>query len=160
MGGLVVSTVEEGQVLARKLPIAPLQITVVVPEFRFPTRQAGKALPHRVKMKEAVHNISRAVLLTEAFRTGDMNLLAEAMTDVLHQPYRIPLIPGAQAAIQAMRSQGAAVALSGAGPSLIAFSANRETATGEAAKRAFEQAGLQARILELKVSSHGADIHT
>jgi homoserine kinase len=160
MGGLVVSTVEEGQVLARKLPIAPLQITVVVPEFRFPTRQARKALPHRVKMKEAVHNISRAVLLTEAFRTGDMNLLAEAMTDVLHQPYRIPQIPGAQAAMQAMRSQGAAVALSGAGPSLIAFSANRETATGEAAKRAFEQAGLQARILELKVSSHGADIHT
>ena len=160
MGGLVVSTVSKGKVIARKLPVAPLQITVVVPDFRFPTRQARKTLPHHVKMKDAVHNISRAVLLAEAFRTGDVNLLAEAMTDVLHQPYRVPLIPGAQAAMEAMRVQGAAVALSGAGPSLIAFSANQEAATGEAAKRAFEQVGLQARILQLSISDGGADVHT
>lgn len=160
MGGLVVSTVDEGEILARKLRVAPVQITVVVPEFRFPTRQARKALPHHVKMKDAVHNISRAVLLTEAFRTGDVNLLAGAMTDVLHQPYRIPLIPGAREAMEAMRAQGAAVALSGAGPSLVAFSENRDPAIGAAAREAFEQAGLQVRILELRISDTGASVHT
>lgn len=165
MGGLVVSTVKEDQVLARKLPVAPLPVTVVVPDFRFPTRQARKALPGHVKMKDAVHNISRAVLLTEAFRSGDLTLLGEAMTDVLHQPYRLPSIPGAQAAMDAMRSQGAAVALSGAGPSLIAFmqmdsDAPQGDAIGAAAKHAFEAAGLSARIFRLGVSSRGAEIHT
>lgn len=160
MGGLVVSTVDGDQVLARKLPVRPLPITVVVPEFRFPTRQARKALPHHVKMKDAVHNISHAVLLAESFRTGDMDLLTGAMTDVLHQPYRLPLIPGAQDAMEAMRSQGAAVALSGAGPSLIAFSVDREASIGAAAKLAFEQAGIPARILQLSMSGRGAGVQT
>jgi homoserine kinase len=80
------------------------------------------------------------------------------MTDVLHQPYRLPLIPGAQAAMSAMQAEGAAVALSGAGPSLIAFTQTESTA-GIAAKRAFEQAGLPARIFQLELASQGAEIH-
>jgi homoserine kinase len=133
---------------------------VVLPEFHFPTKEARGALPAQVSMKDAVHNISRAVLVTEAFRTGDRRLLGEAMTDVLHQPYRLPLVPGAADAMQAMKAEGAsAVALSGAGPSLIAFS-ETETNFGFAAKRAFEQAGLSARVFQLGVSSRGAEIYT
>jgi len=159
LGGLVVSTMSSEKVLARKLSIAPMHVTVVLPEFHFPTKEARGALPKEVSMKDAVHNISRAVLVTEAFRTGDLDLLGEAMTDVLHQPYRIPLIPGAEAAMQAMKAEGAsAVALSGAGPSLIAFS-KMETGAGFAAKRAFEQAGLSARVFQLGVSSQGCEIH-
>ena len=157
MGGLVVSAVRDDQVIARRLPVSPLPITVVVPDFRFPTRQARKTLPQHVRMKDAIHNISRAVLLAEAFRTGDVGLLGEAMEDVLHQPYRVALIPGAQAAMQAMRSQGAAVALSGAGPSLIAFS-QPDSIPGAAAKHAFEAAGLTARIFRLEMSNRGAEI--
>jgi homoserine kinase len=111
-------------------------------------------------MKDAVHNISRAVLVAEAFRTGDLHLLGEAMTDVLHQRYRLPLVLGAADAMRAMKAGGAsAVALSGAGPSLIAFS-ETESNCGFAAKRAFEQAGLTARIFQLGVSNRGAEIHT
>jgi homoserine kinase len=110
-------------------------------------------------MKDAVHNISRAVLVTEAFRNGDMTLLGKVMTDALHQPYRLPLIPGAHAAMEAAKAAGAnAVALSGAGPSLIAFSSKAEAGTGEAMKRAFESAGLMARVFLLKVSNEGASI--
>jgi homoserine kinase len=164
MGGLVVSTLNEGKVIARKLPIAPMHITVVLPDFHFPTKEARNVLPQNITVKDAVHNISRAVLVTEAFRTGDLSLLGEAMTDVLHQPYRIPLIPGAEAAMDAMKAAGAsAVALSGAGPSLIAFSQTESgipqgDAIGSAAKRAFETAGFSARIFQLGVSSRGAEI--
>ena len=158
LGGLIVSTQGQGKVIVRKLPTAPLYITVVVPDFRFPTRQARKALPHQVKMKDAVHNISRAVLVTEAFRTGDLSLLGEAMNDALHQPYRLPLIPGAKAAMRAAQAEGAAVALSGAGPSLIAFSSIAEAGPGEAMKRAFKNAGLHARIFPLKISEKGAHV--
>jgi homoserine kinase len=157
-GGLVVSTMSEKKVIARKLPVAAWRITVVLPDFRFPTREARNSLPKQVKIKDAVHNISRIVLVTEGLRTGDLSLLRAAMTDVLHQPYRLPLIPGAQAAMSAMQAEGAAVALSGAGPSLIAFTQTESTA-GIAAKRAFEQAGLPARIFQLELASQGAEIH-
>jgi homoserine kinase len=91
---------------------------------------------------------------------GDLKMLGDAMSDRLHQPYRLPLIPGAQAAMDAMNQAGAAaVALSGAGPSLIAFSAQNEKAIGESAKRAFEEAGLAARVFKLKISRKGAEVH-
>jgi homoserine kinase len=116
-------------------------------------------LPQQVPLKDAVHNISRTVLVAEAFRNGDTELLGKAMTDTLHQPHRLPLIPGAQAAMDAAKRVGAAAAaLSGAGPSVIAFSAKQDPAIGEAMKRAFEERGLQARIFQLKMSNHGAEV--
>jgi homoserine kinase len=160
LGGLIVSTVEDGRIIARQIPIGmDVCITIVLPDFYLPTIQARAALPKRITMKNAVHNISRVVLVVEAFRTGDLDLLGTAMTDTLHQPYRLPLIPGAQDAMDAARRTGAeAVALSGAGPSLIAFS-KTESGVGEAMRRAFEQAGLQSRIFQLRVSGNGAGIH-
>jgi homoserine kinase len=160
MGGLVVSTMHAGKVIARRIPTRMnMYITLVLPEFHLPTKEARAALPEKVSMKDAVHNISRAVLVTEAFRNGDLTLLGKVMTDALHQPYRLPLIPGAHAAMEAAKATGAdAVALSGAGPSLIAFSSKAEAGIGEEMKRAFESAGLMARVFPLKVSNEGASI--
>jgi homoserine kinase len=172
LGGLVVSTMEEGKVIAHKLTVgadfasdqpgdagSPFHITVVLPEFNLSTKQARAVLPNKVSIKDAVQNISRAVLLTEAFRTGDLNLLSQAMSDALHQPYRLPLIPGAHEAMEAAKQAGAAaVALSGAGPGLIAFSAIRNPGIGAAMKQTFESAGLMTRIFELEVTQQGAQI--
>jgi homoserine kinase len=171
IGGLVVSTVEDGKVFAHKINVetnqtslgyveSPFHITVVLPEFHISTNQARNVLPEYIPMKDAAHNISRAMLVTEAFRNGDLELLGKAMTDTLHQPYRLSLIPGAQEAMDAAKRAGAsAAALSGAGPSIIAFSAKRDPAIGEAMSAAFEQAGLQARILPLRMSNYGAEVH-
>ncbi len=163
LGGLVASIVHEERVISLKLPAranrAPIHATVVLPDFDFPTQQARAILPKQIDRADAIYNISRAVLVTEALRTGDLELLGKAMSDRLHQPYRIPLIPGAQAAMQAARAAGAAaVALSGAGPSLIAFSANEGDAIGTAMQQAFAQAGLKARIFQLGVSDAGATV--
>ncbi|HLA06248.1 MAG TPA: homoserine kinase [Anaerolineales bacterium] len=160
LGGLVVATVNEGRVIAHQVPIgADFHITIVLPDFYLPTKQARAALPKKVLIRDAVYNISRAVLITEAFRGGDLSLLGEAMSDKLHQPYRLPLIPGAQSTMDAAREAGAsAVALSGAGPGLIAFSSKTESNIGESMKRAFEASGLEARIFHLGVSSQGAEI--
>jgi homoserine kinase len=163
LGGLVASIVFEGRVISLKLPAranrSPMHVTIVLPDFDFPTRQARAILPKQVDRKDAIYNISRAVLVTEALRTGDLDLLGKAMTDTLHQPYRIPLIPGAQAAMDAGRHAGAAaVALSGAGPSLIAFSSKEDPHIGLSMKRAFESAGLPARIFELGTSYEGAEV--
>jgi homoserine kinase len=165
LGGLVASIIHESRVLSLRLTLtdhgSPMDITVVFPNFDFPTKQARAILPKQIELKDAIYNISRAVIVTEAFRLANLNMLNEAMSDKLHQPYRLPLIPGAQAAMDAAKAAGAsAVALSGAGPSLIAFSANGESAIGEAMKHAFEAAGLPARIYQLKMSDHGAEVHS
>jgi homoserine kinase len=160
MGGLVVSTLEKGKAVAHQIPIGmDVHITIALPDFRLPTKEARAALPRKVSMKDATYNISRTVLVTEAFRMGDLSLLGKAMTDKLHQPYRLKLIPGALSAMGAAREAGAAaVALSGAGPSLIAFSSKAEAGVGEAMKRAFGEAGLEARIFQLGASGRGAEI--
>jgi homoserine kinase len=163
LGGLVVSTVEDGKVLAHKINMdssneSPIHITVSIPDFHISTQQAREALPNHIGMKDAVHNISRAVMVTEAFRSGDLDLLSKVMTDALHQPYRLPLIPGAREAMHAAQEAGAlAAAISGAGPSIIAFSSKRDPAIGEAMVHAFEQAGHSARTFQLRMSPHGAE---
>jgi len=163
LGGLVVSTVEDGRVLAHRINLdsnndSPICITVVLPDFHISTQQARLALPETVTLRDAVHNISHTVMVTEAFRTGDLDLLGKAITDTLHQPYRLPLIPGGREAMDAAREAGAAAAaLSGSGPSVIAFSSERDPAIGEAMTRAFEQAGSSARTFQLKISHHGAE---
>lgn len=163
LGGLVVSSMDSGKVVTHKIDLgaaSPIHITVALPDFHISTKQARAALPRQVSMKDAVHNISRAVLVTEAIRNGDLELLRKAMNDTLHEPYRLSLIPGAQEAMDAAKEAGAAaVALSGAGPSLIAFSSKLDPAIGEAMTRAFEQSGLQARIFQLKMSNYGAEVH-
>jgi homoserine kinase len=163
LGGLVASIIHESHVVSLRLTLTsqrtPIHITVVFPDFDFPTKQARSILPTQIERKDAIYNISRAVIVTEAFRVGDLTMLSEAMTDKLHQPYRLPLIPGAQAAMDAMKLAGAAaVALSGAGPSLIAFSSKRETAIGKAGQMVFAESGLQAKVYKLTISRKGAEV--
>jgi homoserine kinase len=163
LGGLVVSILHDGRVVSIKLPArgyrTPLRATVVLPDFDFPTEYARSILPQVVSRQDAIFNISRSVLVVEALRTGDLDMLGKAMEDCLHQPYRLPLIPGALAAMEAARKSGAAaVALSGAGPSLIAFSSDWVPEIGEAMRQEFARAGLNTRVFCLRVSERGASI--
>jgi len=164
LGGLVASIVHENRVFSMRLPAkanhGSIHATVVLPDFDFPTKQARAILPRQVERSDAIYNISRAVLVTEALRTGNLELLGIAMKDSLHQPYRLPLIPGAIPALEAGKKAGAAaVALSGAGPGLIAFSSKMQVGIGAAMKRAFESAGMPARIFELETSYEGAEVN-
>lgn len=145
LGGLTVSTVHEGQVIARKYSVSPVSLAVVIPYFDFSTHAARAALPKHILLADAVYNLGRTPLVVEALRSGDLPLLAQVMEDRLHQPYRLPLYPGSQAAFDAAREAGAsAVAISGAGPGVIAFSANESLAqqTASAMSQAFCTAGL------------------
>ncbi len=103
LGGLVASIVHGERVVSMRLPAKAnhgmIYATVVLPDFEFSTQYARSILPKVVDRQDAIHNISRAVLVTEALRTGDLELLGIAMKDKLHQPYRLPLIPGAVEAL-------------------------------------------------------------
>jgi len=163
LGGLVASIVHGDRVFSMRLPAkanrGSIFTTIALPDFDFPTHHARAILPKVVDRQDAIFNISRAILVTEALRTGNVELLGIAMKDSLHQPYRLPLIPGAVDALEAAKVAGAdAVALSGAGPGLIAFSSQVIPEIGAAMKQAFEKAGLAARIFELATSYEGAEV--
>ncbi len=155
LGGLVVASRGADGWITRRYDLPPLSAAVVVPALHLPTHSARAALPKSVPLGDAVFNIGRVGLVIEALRSADMALLTQVMDDHLHQPYRLALIPGAAAALQAATRLGASAALSGAGPGLIAFGVGEMGAVASAMQSAFEQAGLQARSWLLPVSNRG-----
>lgn len=160
LGGLVLVTQEAGGAAAQKLDCTPLSAVVIQPEQRLTTKESRKALPNQVSMADAVFNIGHSIQVVEALRNGDIPALANAFQDRLHQPYRLPLIPGAAEALAAAEQAGAAAALSGAGPSLIAFvEEGREKSIAEALRAPFAEKGIKTQIYSLVSTSKGAEIY-
>ncbi len=155
-GGMVVAVRGEAGWLTRRYELPPLRAALVFPDFDFPTKAARAALPTQIPLRDAVYNLGRVVLVVDALRAGDLPLLAQVMSDRLHQPYRLPLVPGAAAAITAATQAGAAAAISGAGPSLIAFSTGDSAPVAAAMAAAFAAAGLPSRSYHLSVTNSGA----
>lgn len=164
LGGLVVvsgagESVSYRRVWDGSLGGDTLQAAVVLPEINLPTSQARALLPKQVSMVDAVFNLQKTAMVMHAFQSGDLALLGEVMVDRLHQPYRLPVIPGGQEAIQAARSAGAAAAaLSGAGPSIIALGLEDMDPIAEAMQAAFSQAGIHSRKFITAVTGLGATI--
>ena len=142
-GGLVITAHDEEDWLVRRHDVPVVRAVVVIPAMNLPTHVARQALLRSVLREDAVFNLSRTPLVVEALLQADTRLLGRVVQDRLHQSYRFNLIPGSAAAFAAAQSAGAqAVALSGAGPSLIAFVEKDEERIANAMARAFEQAGL------------------
>jgi homoserine kinase len=160
-GGLVIVASGKGSWLVQRIEIPAVQAAVVLPAFDLPTHLARAVLPGEVTMSDATFNIGRALFVVEALRSGNLDLLNRAMDDRLHMPYRLPLIPGAQAALEAAYQAGAsAVTISGAGPSLIAFSAGDTQKIAGAMVSAFRQKGVTARAFHLHTIAAGALVET
>lgn len=109
-------------------PPAELEVLVIIPEFELATSKARGVLPSEVTVTDAVYNISRTSLLTAALASGRLDLIRTAMQDRLHQPYRAPLVPGMERLLAEAPDRGAlGIALSGAGPTLLALVDRHET---------------------------------
>jgi len=121
-GGLVIAYLSRAGWRAERLePNDGLRPIVLVPEGeRMATDDARRVLPVDVPLRDAAFNLGRAALAVVAL-TERPNLLGEALEDRLHQPRRLPLVPGARALYQHLREAGVPVCLSGSGPTLLAF---------------------------------------
>lgn len=160
LGGLVVVTrTANGRLLAQPVALPRWRVVVCVPAFAFLTSKSRAVLPPAIPRTDAIYNIGHAVLTLEALRNGDLKLLSRALDDKMHEPYRIPAIPGAIEARQAALDSGAAACcLSGAGPGILAFAAAEHEKIGEAMRRCFYEAGLQARYWVLDTNDIGTEI--
>ncbi|MFC7678106.1 homoserine kinase [Paenibacillus sp. GCM10028914] len=103
-------------------PPANMETLVVIPDFHLSTTKAREALPKQISLSDAVYNISRSSLMTAALASGQLDLIGAAMRDRIHQPYRAALVPGMSEILDEAPNRGAlGIALSGAGPTLIAL---------------------------------------
>ncbi len=146
LGGLTIVVREDEKTFAAQVrPPRNWRAVLFIPEHALSTKFAREILPKHVAREDAIYNIGRAALLVRAFLTGDARGLDLATGDRLHEPYRARLVPGMDEMCRAAHRAGAhGVALSGAGPSLVAFAA---TDAGSARiARAFERCARDLKI--------------
>jgi homoserine kinase len=98
------------------------EVVAFVPDQRLATERARGLLPETVPHADAAANAGRAALLIAAL-TGRLGpeILLEATADRLHQPYRAPAMPESAALVGRLREAGVPAVISGAGPTVLAF---------------------------------------
>lgn len=159
-GGLTLVYSDNHQLLVERIPVLAMKVVVVLPDVELSTAEARAALPDKVPLGDAVFNAARTALLARALENGDFEKLAIAMEDRLHQPYRIGLVSGMAGAFVAAKEGGASgVALSGAGPGVIAIARDRHAAIASAMREAFLVAGLSSRSWILAIDLQGSLIN-
>ena len=154
-GGMVIAASAQAHV---KLA-APhdLHAIVVVPNFDLATERARALLPAQYDKADVVFNLQRAALLGAALASGNWNVLREAMRDRVHQPQRAAVIPGLAEALAVDAPELLGIALSGAGPSVLALVHGRVAWRPIAARiaAAFERAGIASRSYRLPFAARG-----
>lgn len=159
-GGLVaIAYTEHGTPSAMRLSLSPgLTFIFAAPDARVSTQRARAALPELVPHSAAVRNVGRMGALMYGLANADPTALAVGLSDELHVPYRLPLIPGARAVIDAAIEAGACGAtISGSGSGLIAVCpAGREDTVLEAMEAALAKAAVGGSAFVLHPDMLGA----
>ncbi|WP_146338689.1 homoserine kinase [Nesterenkonia sp. NBAIMH1] len=116
-----------------RLPLhSSLTCVAAVPNSAQSTKEARQLLPELVPHRQAARNSSRSALLVHAL-TADPTLLLEATEDSLHQEYRRSAFPTSMSLVDALRGEGWAAVVSGAGPTVLVITT--ESAAPDAAAR-------------------------
>jgi homoserine kinase len=121
LGGFVAAANEGTKVhVARVVPPAEWRAIVVLPPEPLATSQARAVLPGSYSSGDVVANLQSVAMLGLAFGQGRGDLLAIAMRDRIHQPYRAEICPFLPRLLPLAGSCGIlGVALSGAGPAVL-----------------------------------------
>jgi homoserine kinase len=99
---------------------ADLALVTASPLVEISTHESRGRLPEKLPYFDAVRSINSAAYLVAAMATGDYERLRHAVSDFMHEPYRLPHIPGAAGAIAAGVKAGALTGwLSGSGSSVL-----------------------------------------
>ncbi|GAA4218887.1 homoserine kinase [Streptosporangium album] len=124
-GGLTIAWTDQSNAphMVKLIPHADIRPVAIIPRQRLATEVARGLLPKDVPHADASANAGRAALLVAAL-TGrpERELLLAATEDRLHQSYRAPAMPQSADLVQRLRGIGVPTVVSGAGPTILAFS--------------------------------------
>ena len=163
LGGFVIVKTNPLNVITIDSPMN-LRMCVAVPKIDVPkkkTKVSRRVIPKKVKLVDAVLNLSNASAIVAGFMKKDPELIGNSIKDVIVEPARQHMIPGYEKVKQnALKAGAYGVTISGAGPSVIAFSKNsfdlKKISTAMA--KGFKTANLECQTIACKPSK-GA-IHT
>jgi homoserine kinase len=161
MGGLAIARISgQGETkVANVTPKGKWPLLLAVPNQSLSTEDARRVLPNQYSRADAVANIQNSMLLLAALLQGRKDLLASALEDRIHQPYRAslcPLLPALQKLTGTRGILGSA--LSGAGPSVLVFldpksSANQARIRVRKHLRVY---GLNPELIHTEITARGA----
>ena len=161
MGGLTIARMsgQSGVQVVSIRPKGKWPLLLAIPDQALSTEEARRVLPARYPRADAVANIQNSMFLLAAFTQGRPDLLAAALEDRIHQPYRAPFCPLLPCLQELNGTTGIlGAALSGAGPSVIVFldpgSPARRACKAVAAHLAGR--GLRAELLLTSITPRGA----
>ena len=163
LGGFVIVKTNPLNVISIDPP-TNLRMCVAVPKIDVPkkkTKVSRGVIPKKVKLTDAVLNLSNASAIVAGFIKKDPELIGNSIEDVIVEPARQHMIPGYEKVKQnALKAGAYGVTISGAGPSVIAFSKNsfdlKKISTAMA--KGFKTANIECQTIVCKPSK-GA-IHT
>ena len=163
LGGFVIVKTNPLNVISIDPP-TNLRMCVAVPKIEVPkkkTKVSRGVIPKKVKLTDAVLNLSNASAIVAGFMKKDPKLIGNSIVDVIVEPARQHMIPGYKQVKQnALKAGAYGVTISGAGPSVIAFSKNsfdlKKISTAMA--KGFKTANIECQTIICKPSK-GA-IHT
>jgi homoserine kinase len=119
LGGFVICGQDGGEVWAERAPIdTEVSAVVFVPPGGLSTEAARGLLPATVSHAAAAANSGRTALLVAAMAHAPERLL-RATEDFLHQEFRAAAMPDSLALVHALRADGYAAVVSGAGPTVL-----------------------------------------
>jgi len=151
-GGFTIAYSVKGRSYAKVVSVDPrVNVVLFVPPEPVETKVARGLLPDTVSHAAAAANSGRAALLVAAL-SQQPELLFAATEDFLHQSFREPAMPETLRFVRALRADGVAAVVSGAGPTVLAFADSSD------------RPGLQARVpdgwqvLALSIDRKGAKI--
>jgi homoserine kinase len=128
-----------------------MEVSIAFPHMATPankTKKARSVVPKLVSTDKLVHNVGKAAAMASGFATGDVDLIGKSMLDAVVEPARAFLVPGYQQVREnALRAGACGVAISGAGPAMMAIvNKNKADAAkiADAMKEGFESAGFEA----------------
>jgi homoserine kinase len=126
LGGCTLAIKGEGRWHVIEHPIsAEIGLALAWPSTPFDTRLSRGALPDNVSYADAVDQPRRFAFLLAGLASADPALLKLGSHERLHQPYRLPRIPGAVEVFAAAEKAGAWITtISGAGSGVVALASH------------------------------------
>ena len=158
LGGFVLVRSYQPLDLVRLDVRMPLHCAVCHPHLELRTSDARRVLRREVPLQDAVVQWGNVAGLITGLLQGDPALIRRSIDDRIIEPVRAPLIPGYPEVKRAALDAGAlGCSISGAGPSVFAFTTREEEATAVAAamQNAFATAGIESDLYLSPVSTAG-----
>jgi len=127
LGGFVIVRTNPLNVIKIEPPMN-LRMCIAVPKLEVPkkkTKISRGVIPKKVRLSDSVVNLSNAAAIVAGFMKKDPDLIGNSIKDVIVEPARQHMIPGfIKVKENALKAGALGVTISGAGPSVIAFSKN------------------------------------